>query len=121
MTASSNWAALTDPRVDANGITRHRHFPLWVAQAERANSVQPQHRGGWHQRYNHHVLCFHDETLKRLAEAWRTEELSCSMAEAIAAAAARPLDRYGPSRVAARAADPIQVYASRNVDACWVG
>ncbi|MPZ25241.1 MAG: hypothetical protein GEV12_02000 [Micromonosporaceae bacterium] len=61
----------------------------WITAAERANSVHPSHRGGWHQRYHHYVLCFHDETLECMAEDWRAEELSCSMAEALALAAAR--------------------------------
>ena len=32
------------------------------------NLVHPQHRGGWHDRLNHYVFCFHDETFECLAE-----------------------------------------------------
>lgn len=66
---------------------------LWIAEAERANSVHPQHRGGWHQRYNHYILCFHDETLECIAESCEAEELSCSMIEALNLAAARLIHR----------------------------
>lgn len=65
----------------------------WIAQAEQANSVHPHHRGGWHERYNHYVLCFHDETFECIAENWQAEELRCSMAEAIAIAAAKLIER----------------------------
>lgn len=40
----------------------------WIAEAERVNLVHPQHRGGWHDRLNHYVFCFHDETFECLAE-----------------------------------------------------
>ncbi len=40
----------------------------WIAEAERVNSVHPHHRGGWHERLNHDVFCFHDETFDCLAE-----------------------------------------------------
>lgn len=39
----------------------------WIAEEERINSVHPQHRGGWHERLNHYVLCFHDETFECIA------------------------------------------------------
>jgi hypothetical protein len=65
----------------------------WIAEAERANSVHPHHRGGWHQRYKHYVLCFHDEILECIAESWRAEQLHCSMAEALARAASKLTER----------------------------
>ena len=37
-----------------------------------SNSVHPQHRGGWHDRFNHYVFCFHDETFECLAESFTT-------------------------------------------------
>lgn len=40
----------------------------WIAEAERINSVHPHHRSGWHERLNHYVFCFHDETFECLAE-----------------------------------------------------
>jgi hypothetical protein len=45
----------------------------WITQAERVNSVHPQHRGGWHERLKHYVFCFHDETFECLAEGLTTE------------------------------------------------
>jgi hypothetical protein len=65
------------------------HNSSWIAEAERANSVHPQHRGGWYQQYNHYILCFHDETFECIAKSCRAEELHCSMAEALALAAAK--------------------------------
>jgi hypothetical protein len=44
----------------------------WIAEAERVNSVHPQHRGGWHERLNHYVFCFHDEMVECLAEGFTT-------------------------------------------------
>ena len=44
----------------------------WIAEAERVNSVHTQHRGGWHDRFNHYVFCFHDETFECLAESFTT-------------------------------------------------
>jgi hypothetical protein len=44
----------------------------WIAEAERVNSVHPHHRGGWHERLNHYVFCFHDETFECLAEGFTT-------------------------------------------------
>jgi hypothetical protein len=44
----------------------------WIAEAERINSVHPYHRGGWHERLNHYVFCFHDETFECLAESFTT-------------------------------------------------
>src|SRR2546423_1486653 len=44
----------------------------WIAEAERVNSVHPQHRGGWHERLNHYVFCFHDEMFECLAEGFTT-------------------------------------------------
>jgi hypothetical protein len=45
----------------------------WIAEAERINSVHPQHRGGWHDRLNHYVFCFHDETFECLAGGFTAE------------------------------------------------
>jgi hypothetical protein len=45
----------------------------WIAEAERVNSVHPQHRGGWHERLNHYVFSFHDETFEYLAESFTTQ------------------------------------------------
>jgi len=45
----------------------------WIADAERVNAVHPQHRGGWHERLNHYVFCFHDETFECLAEGFTTQ------------------------------------------------
>jgi hypothetical protein len=45
----------------------------WIVQAEQVNSVHPHHRGGWHDRLNHYVFCFHDETFECLAEGFTTE------------------------------------------------
>jgi hypothetical protein len=47
----------------------------WITHAEQVNSVHPQHQGGWHERLNHYVLCFHDETFECLAESFTTERL----------------------------------------------
>jgi len=44
----------------------------WIADAERVNSVHPQHRGGWHGRLHHYVFCFHDETFECLAGSFTT-------------------------------------------------
>ncbi|MCL2091171.1 MAG: hypothetical protein FWH11_08130 [Micrococcales bacterium] len=45
----------------------------WITAEEQVNSVHPQHRGGWHDRLNHYVLCFHDQTLECLAEGFTTK------------------------------------------------
>jgi hypothetical protein len=45
----------------------------WIAEAEQVNSVHPHHRGGWHDRLNHYLFCFHDETFECLAEGFTTE------------------------------------------------
>jgi hypothetical protein len=45
----------------------------WIAEAERINSVHPRHQGGWHDRFNHYVFCFHDETFECLAEGFTAE------------------------------------------------
>jgi hypothetical protein len=45
----------------------------WITAEEQINSVHPSHRGGWHDRLNHYVFCFHDETLECLAEGITTE------------------------------------------------
>jgi hypothetical protein len=45
----------------------------WIADEERINSVHPHHRGGWQDRLNHYVFCFHDETFECLAEGFTTE------------------------------------------------
>lgn len=63
----------------------------WIASAEEANSVHPYHRGGWHERLNHYVLCFHDETFECLAEDVRAEGLTTSLAQAIELASNRLL------------------------------
>lgn len=65
----------------------------WLAAAERANSVHRSHRGGWHERLDHYVLCFHDETFECIARGWHAETLTCSMPEALARAAARLVTR----------------------------
>jgi hypothetical protein len=45
----------------------------WITEAERRNSVHPCHKGGWHERMKHYVLCFHDETLECIAPDLGTE------------------------------------------------
>lgn len=45
----------------------------WIAEEERINSVHPHHRGGWHERLNHYVFCFHDETFECIAQALTVE------------------------------------------------
>lgn len=45
----------------------------WITEAERRNSVHRCHKGGWHERMKHYVLCFHDETLECIASDLRTE------------------------------------------------
>ena len=47
----------------------------WITAEEQINSVHPSHRGGWHERLNHYLFCFHDETLECLAEGFTTERL----------------------------------------------
>ena len=47
---------------------------VWIAAQEQINSVHPNHRGGWHDRLNHYVFCFHDETLECLAEGFTAEQ-----------------------------------------------
>jgi hypothetical protein len=69
------------------------HNSAWIAQAEHANSVHARHRGGWHERYNHYVLCFHDETFECIAQAWHAESLHCSMRDAILLATAKLLEK----------------------------
>jgi hypothetical protein len=68
------------------------HNSSWITDAERANSVHPQHRGGWHQEYNHYLLCFHDQTFECIARSHRTEALRCTLAQALATAATRLTD-----------------------------
>jgi hypothetical protein len=45
----------------------------WITAQERINSVHHLHRGGWHERLNHYVFCFHDETFECLAEGYTAE------------------------------------------------
>jgi hypothetical protein len=45
----------------------------WIDAEEQINSVHPSHRGGWRDRLNHYVFCFHDETLECLAASFTTE------------------------------------------------
>jgi hypothetical protein len=63
----------------------------WITEEERINSVHPMHRGGWHDRLHHYVLCFHDDMMECLAEGWRSESLDCSLSEALQRAAGRLL------------------------------
>jgi hypothetical protein len=50
-----------------------------IAEAERINSVHPQHRGGWHDRLRHYVFSFHDETFECLAEGFSVERHAGSL------------------------------------------
>jgi hypothetical protein len=61
----------------------------WIAEAERANSVHPNHRPGWSERYQHFVITFHDEMLECMAEAWQAEVLDASVSGALRLAADR--------------------------------
>jgi hypothetical protein len=92
-----NDEALHGHPLSGRGLVAYRahvvHNSEWIAAAERANSVHPRHRGGWHDRYRHFVLGFHDETFECIAEDWRAEPLDCSMSDAIALATARLLTR----------------------------
>lgn len=98
----TSFGGLNDEAIDGHPLSGRGLVPyrahvvrdsLWLAEAERANSVHPQHSGGWHRRYNHYVLCFHDETFECIAESCQAEELSCSMLEALNLAAARLIQR----------------------------
>ncbi|GAA5122463.1 hypothetical protein [Haloechinothrix salitolerans] len=61
----------------------------WIAESERRNSVHPYHRGGWHERMKHYLLCFHDETLECLASGLRTERFLGSYHDALRAVVER--------------------------------
>jgi hypothetical protein len=50
----------------------------WIAEAERVNSVHSNHRAGWHDRLNHYVFCFHDETFECIAQGFTTERYLAS-------------------------------------------
>jgi len=39
----------------------------WIDDLERSNKVHPRHTGGWHEKYKHWIVSFHDETLEVLA------------------------------------------------------
>ena len=67
------------------------HNSEWIAEAEQANSVHPNHRPGWSERYQHFVICFHDETFECIAEGWRAQELVTTVSEALRVAATRIL------------------------------
>jgi hypothetical protein len=92
-----NDEALSGHPLSGRGLAAYRAFTVrnstWIAQAEQHNAVHPRHRGGWHERYHHYVLTFHDETFECIAENWRAERLRCSLAEAIAIVAARITNR----------------------------
>jgi hypothetical protein len=50
----------------------------WIAEAERVNSVHPDHRARWHDRLNHYVFCFHDKTFECIAQGFTTERYLAS-------------------------------------------
>jgi hypothetical protein len=64
----------------------------WITAQEQINSVHPSHRGGWHDRLNHYVFCFHDETLECLAESFTAEQHHGSPHEVISSLLARFLE-----------------------------
>ncbi|HMG29154.1 MAG TPA: hypothetical protein VK585_03415 [Jiangellaceae bacterium] len=45
----------------------------WITAQEQINSVHPLHRGGWHHRLNHYLVCFHDSTFECLAREVRVQ------------------------------------------------
>jgi hypothetical protein len=69
----------------------------WITEAERVNSVHPHHRSGWHDRLNHYVFCFHDETFECLAEGFTTERYVGSPRAVFSELVSRLLARRGPS------------------------
>jgi hypothetical protein len=77
------------------GLSNYRAFRVensrWIDQEEQINSVHHAHRGGWHERLGHYVLCFHDEMLECLAESWHSESIISSLPEALHDAARRIL------------------------------
>jgi hypothetical protein len=65
------------------------HNSKWIEEAEKANSVHDNHRPGWHERYTHFVICFHDETFECIATGFRAEVLSVPFSDALHVAADR--------------------------------
>jgi hypothetical protein len=64
----------------------------WITEAERVNSFHPQHRGGWHDRLNHYVFCFHDSTFECLAEGFTTQRFIGSPRAVLSELVGRLLD-----------------------------
>jgi len=72
-----NDEALGGHRLSGKGLTPYAAHQVvnsrWIADEERINSVHPYHHGGWHERLNHYVFCFHDETFECIAEGFTVE------------------------------------------------
>jgi hypothetical protein len=92
-----NDEAIAGHPLHGRGLVPYRAHTIrnsqWITEAEQQNSVHPFHTGGWHDRMNHYVLCFHDETLECLARQWRAEPLDCSVSDALTLASRLLLTR----------------------------
>jgi hypothetical protein len=55
----------------------------WISEAEQANSVHPNHKPGWSERYQHYIICFHDETFECIAATWQADTVTATMADAM--------------------------------------
>jgi hypothetical protein len=65
------------------------HNSTWIDEAEKANSVHPDHRPGWHDQYTHFVISFHDEMFECIANGWHAEVLTVSFSDGLHIAADR--------------------------------
>jgi hypothetical protein len=95
-----NDEAIEGHPLSGRGLSAYRAHQVfrsrWITEEERINSVHNMHRGGWHERLNHYVLCFHDDMVECLAEGWRSESFECSLPDALHRAANRLLDHDQP-------------------------
>jgi hypothetical protein len=88
-----NDEAIAGHPLHGHGLERYEAHVVrnseWIAEAEQANSVHPNHRPGWSEQYEHFVICFHDEMLECIAEAWQADVLDATVSGALRLAADR--------------------------------
>jgi hypothetical protein len=97
----TKFGGLNDEAIEGHPLHNHGLEPYathvvrnseWISEAEQANSVHPNHKAGWSERYEHFVICFHDETFECIAETWQAHTIVATMADAMHQAVNRLVD-----------------------------
>lgn len=57
------------------------HNSSWIADEEAIDSVHPQHRGGWADRFDHYFFVFHDEMFEAIARSVTVERVRGTLRE----------------------------------------